>query len=70
MIESNLLPGNNSCLDCNSSDDLNPLVLWFKNRSQERSYRAQSDSSFKYYVLCAFGLFLSIAAIQIAIIPV
>lgn len=69
MIESNLLPGKNSCLDCRSSEELNSVFLWFKNQGQEKAYRAQSDSNFKFYVSCAFGLFLCIAIIQIAIIP-
>ncbi|XP_059488765.1 adenylate cyclase type 2 [Neocloeon triangulifer] len=69
-IESNLLPGRNSCLDCGISEDLNPILLWFKSRSQEKSYQTQSDSNFKFYVSGALGLFLCIAAIQILTIPV
>ncbi|XP_065349214.1 adenylate cyclase type 2 [Cloeon dipterum] len=68
-VESNLLPGKNSCLDCGGSEDLNPLLLWFKSRAQEQLYRKQSDSNYKFYVLGAVSLFASIATIQILIIP-
>ncbi|GFG37885.1 hypothetical protein Cfor_07375, partial [Coptotermes formosanus] len=72
MIESNLLPSKNTCLECKkwlSSEELNPLLLWFRKPHQETSYRNQPDHHFQYYVLCAGSLFLCMCAIQVATMP-
>lgn len=67
MIESNLLPSKTSCWNCEASqasEELNPLLLWFRKGSQEQEYRGQTDPLFKIYIVCAFGLFLCIFLIQ------
>lgn len=72
MIESNLLPSKNACLECKkwlSSEELNPVLLWFRKPHQETDYRNQPDPHFQYYVLCATALFLCMAAIQVATLP-
>ncbi|KAH1000624.1 hypothetical protein HUJ04_012928 [Dendroctonus ponderosae] len=63
MIESNLLPDRSTCLECKKwwhSEDLNPAVLWFQNRKQEREYRNQPDPEFRCYVACATLIFSAI----------
>ncbi|XP_021918215.1 adenylate cyclase type 2 isoform X3 [Zootermopsis nevadensis] len=91
MIESNLLPSKNTCLECKScqkqfrckrcrslclirrkwltSEELNPILLWFRKPHQEADYRNQPDPHFRYYVLCATVLFLCLFAIQVASMP-
>ncbi|XP_074032903.1 adenylate cyclase type 2 Ac76E isoform X2 [Leptinotarsa decemlineata] len=72
MIESNLLPNRNTCLECKkwwNSEDLHPALLWFQNRKQETEYRGQPDPEFRCYVACACFLFLAMCVMQIATIP-
>ncbi|XP_076272427.1 adenylate cyclase type 2-like isoform X2 [Rhynchophorus ferrugineus] len=72
MIESNLLPDRSTCLECKKwwhSEDLNPAVLWFRNRKQESEYRNQPDTEFRSYVACACLIFFAICVMQISIIP-
>ncbi|XP_030760743.1 adenylate cyclase type 2-like [Sitophilus oryzae] len=72
MIESNLLPDRSTCLECKKwwhSEDLNPAVLWFRNRKQEREYRSQPDPEFRCYIACACLIFLAICVMQISTIP-
>ncbi|XP_049818616.1 adenylate cyclase type 2-like isoform X2 [Aethina tumida] len=72
MIESNLLPDRSTCLQCKkwwSSDELHPALLWFQNRKQEREYRSQPDSEFRYYIACASVIFIAMCVMQIATIP-
>lgn len=67
MIESNLLPSKVSCWDCEkflNFEEFNPILLWFKKSDHETDYRNQPDPQFKYYVVCAVGLFLCMTAIQ------
>ena len=49
-----------------NSEELNPMLLWFRKPEQETDYRNQPDPHFRYYVLCAVVLFLSMASVQIA----
>ncbi|KAL0822825.1 hypothetical protein ABMA28_004823 [Loxostege sticticalis] len=66
MIEQNLLPQRTTCCDCSTNaEGMNRVTLWFKNRSQERAYRAQPDEQFKYNVACAAALFALLAFIQL-----
>jgi len=51
------------------SDDLNPAVLWFQNRKQEREYRGQPDPEFRCYVACATLIFVAMCIMQITTIP-
>lgn len=103
MIESNLLPSKNSCLNCKlvlkyqaqrckhnsciinyiimndgiinnfrkwcSSEDFNPVCLWFKNNEQESQYKNQADPFYKYYCVTALILFTCMVAIQLLLIP-
>ncbi|KRT84422.1 Adenylate and Guanylate cyclase [Oryctes borbonicus] len=72
MIETNLLPDRSSCLECRkwlNSEDLHPVLLWFRNRSQEDAYRGQSDCEFRYYMACATMVFLAMCIMQLATIP-
>ncbi|XP_046396288.1 adenylate cyclase type 2-like isoform X2 [Ischnura elegans] len=72
MIESNLLPSKNACLECKkwfNSEELNPVSLWFRRGSQEKSYREQRDAQFRFYVSCAVCLFLCMAFIQALTTP-
>ncbi|KAJ8867036.1 hypothetical protein PR048_032898 [Dryococelus australis] len=72
MIETNLLPGDNACLECRGwrkSEELNPVSLWFRKRQQEADYRDQPDPHFRRYVTYAFLLFLCVAAIQMLTVP-
>ncbi|XP_066155288.1 adenylate cyclase type 2 isoform X2 [Euwallacea fornicatus] len=72
MIESNLLPDRSTCLECKKwwhSEDLNPAVLWFQNRKQEREYRSQSDPEFRCYIACASLIFVAMCVMQITTIP-
>lgn len=72
MIESNLLPSKNTCLDFKkwfNSEDFNPVCLWFKNNVQESQYRNQMDPFYKYYSVTALLLFVCMVAIQLLLIP-
>lgn len=72
MIESNLLPSKNTCLECKkwlNSEELNPVLLWFRKPEQETDYRNQPDPHFRFYVLCAVVLFLCMMSIQVATMP-
>ncbi|ERL86547.1 hypothetical protein D910_03954 [Dendroctonus ponderosae] len=51
------------------SEDLNPAVLWFQNRKQEREYRNQPDPEFRCYVACATLIFSAMCLMQITTIP-
>ncbi|XP_050300810.1 adenylate cyclase type 2 isoform X2 [Anthonomus grandis grandis] len=72
MIESNLLPDRSTCLECKKwwhSEDLNPAVLWFRNRKHEREYRSQPDSEFRCYIACASLIFVAMCIMQITTVP-
>ncbi|KAK9730614.1 Adenylate and Guanylate cyclase catalytic domain [Popillia japonica] len=72
MIETNLLPNRNSCLECRkwlSGEDLHPALLWFRNPVQEDEYRSQSDSEFRYYMAGATIVFIGMCIMQLATIP-
>ncbi|CAG9770971.1 unnamed protein product [Ceutorhynchus assimilis] len=72
MIESNLLPDRSTCLECKKwwhSEDLNPAVLWFRNRKQEREYRSQPDPEFRCYIACTSLIFVAMCVMQITTIP-
>ncbi|XP_063827989.1 adenylate cyclase type 2-like [Ostrinia nubilalis] len=66
MIEQNLLPQRTTCCECSTTaEGMNRVTLWFKNKSQERAYRAQPDAQFKYNVACAAALFALLATLQL-----
>lgn len=71
MIESNLLPPETECSDCGCfgpPKELKPITMWYRNKPREAMYRQQPDPHFRYDLICAFTMFLSIAVIQLIII--
>uniref|UniRef100_A0A1B0D560 adenylate cyclase n=1 Tax=Phlebotomus papatasi TaxID=29031 RepID=A0A1B0D560_PHLPP len=71
MIESNLLPPETECSDCGCfgpPKELKPITMWYRNKPREALYRQQPDPHFRYDLICAFTMFLSIAVIQLIII--
>ncbi|GAB6033409.1 hypothetical protein CHUAL_013169 [Chamberlinius hualienensis] len=72
MIENSLLPTRKPGLQFRNwckSEELNPLVLWFRDNLTEKRYWTQSDSLFKWYIICAFIVFIGMAAIHLLILP-
>ncbi|XP_067644332.1 adenylate cyclase type 2 isoform X2 [Eurosta solidaginis] len=71
MIESNLLPPERKCFNFNflgPPTELKPFTMWYRNTPRETMYRAQPDTHFRFDLICAFVLFLSIAIIQLVVI--
>lgn len=67
MIESNLLPPEKtfSCCDIfGPPKELRPITMWYRNSARESMYRVQPDLHFKYDLVCAFVIFLSLCLIQ------
>uniref|UniRef100_A0A1A9VKW3 adenylate cyclase n=1 Tax=Glossina austeni TaxID=7395 RepID=A0A1A9VKW3_GLOAU len=73
MIESNLLPPERKCFNFNcfgAPTELRPLTMWYRNTPREAMYRARPDTHFRYDVICAFLLFISMAAVQLIVLDV
>ncbi|KAL9908021.1 adenylate cyclase type 2 Ac76E isoform 1-T4 [Glossina fuscipes fuscipes] len=73
MIESNLLPPERKCFNFNffgPPTELRPLTMWYRNTPREAMYRARPDTHFRYDVICAFLLFISMAAVQLIVLDV
>ncbi|XP_061386281.1 adenylate cyclase type 2 [Musca vetustissima] len=73
MIESNLLPPERKCFNFNCfgpPTELKPLTMWYRNTPREVMYRAQPDTHFRYDLICAFLLFVSIAAVQLIVMDI
>ncbi|XP_030371932.1 adenylate cyclase type 2 isoform X2 [Scaptodrosophila lebanonensis] len=71
MIESNLLPPERKCFNFNffgPPTELKPFTMWYRNTPREAMYRAQPDTHFRYDLICAFVLFLSLAVVQLIVI--
>lgn len=51
------------------SEDLHPVLLWFRNKRQEREYRSEADTEFRYYIACAAAIFFAMCVMQITTIP-
>ncbi|XP_062128322.1 LOW QUALITY PROTEIN: adenylate cyclase type 2 [Drosophila sulfurigaster albostrigata] len=71
MIESNLLPPERKCFNFNffgPPTELKPLTMWYRNTPREAMYREQPDTHFRYDLICAFVLFLSLAVVQLIVI--
>lgn len=71
MIESNLLPPEHFCSDYNCfgpERELQPVTMWYRNTLRETMYRAQPDTQFRFDLVCAMIVFLSIAFIQLIIV--
>ncbi|CAH0385414.1 unnamed protein product [Bemisia tabaci] len=72
MIESNLLPQHNFCMECKkwmNSDEMSPLLLRYRRDSQEHSFRNLTDYKFRHYISAAICLFLVMLLIQLINIP-
>lgn len=70
MIESNLLPPERKCFNFNCfgpPTELKPFTMWYRNTPREVMYRARPDTHFRYDLICAFLLFLSIALVQLIV---
>ncbi|KAI8123483.1 Adenylate cyclase type 2 [Lucilia cuprina] len=73
MIESNLLPPERKCFNFNCfgpPTELKPLTMWYRNTPREVMYRARPDTHFRYDLICAFLLFISIALVQLIVMEV
>ncbi|KAH8267958.1 hypothetical protein KR026_012346 [Drosophila bipectinata] len=71
MIESNLLPPERKCFNFNffgPPTELKPFTMWYRNTPREAMYRAQPDTHFRFDLICAFILFLSLAIVQLIVI--
>ncbi|XP_031622871.1 adenylate cyclase type 2 isoform X2 [Contarinia nasturtii] len=71
MIESNLLPPDRRCSDLNCfgpPSELRPLTMWYRNSDRETLFREQPDPHFRYDLLCAFIMFLSLGLLQLIVI--
>ena len=44
---------------------MNEVTLWFKNPELEKAYVTKRDTSVKFYIICAFVIFVFIAAVQL-----
>uniref|UniRef100_A0A1A9WSS6 adenylate cyclase n=1 Tax=Glossina brevipalpis TaxID=37001 RepID=A0A1A9WSS6_9MUSC len=73
MIESNLLPPERKCFNFNffgPPTELKPFTMWYRNTPREAMYRARPDTHFRYDLICAFLLFISMAAVQLIVLDV
>ncbi|XP_075161295.1 adenylate cyclase type 2 Ac76E isoform X2 [Haematobia irritans] len=73
MIESNLLPPERKCFNFNCfgpPTELKPFTMWYRNTPREVMYRAQPDTHFRYDLICAFLLFISVAAVQLIVMDI
>lgn len=71
MIESNLLPPEQFCSDYNCFGpprELRPVTMWYRNTLRETMYRAQPDPHFRFDLVCAMIVFVSIAIIQLIVV--
>lgn len=53
----------------NTTREIDAITLRYKNPEFEQQYVNQKDSTFKFYVACAFCIFLFMMAVQIIILP-
>lgn len=44
-------------------DEINPLFLWFRDKSWEKPYVREHDPLFKFYILAAFAILVSTGVI-------
>ncbi|CRL07366.1 CLUMA_CG020344, isoform A [Clunio marinus] len=70
MIESNLLPEENYCNGCRCwgpPRELQPVTMWYRNSAKETMFRAQPDPTFRFDLICATMMFVSIVIIQLLV---
>lgn len=68
MIESNLLPSDRRCSDFNcfgAPTELRPVTMWYRNSDRELHFREQPDPHFRFDLVCAFIMFLSLGLLQL-----
>jgi len=57
------------CRQCCTSEDLNPVTLWFRKGSLETQYRNMPDLEFHYYMAGATLIFICMALLQAITTP-
>ncbi|KAG5670772.1 hypothetical protein PVAND_001012 [Polypedilum vanderplanki] len=70
MIESNLLPEESYCTECQcwgAPRELQPVTMWYRNKARETMYRSQPEPTFRFDLICATVMFVSIALIQLIV---
>jgi hypothetical protein len=71
MIESNLLPEENYCNECQCwgapPRELQPVTMWYRNSAKESMFREQPEPTFRFDLMCAALIFMSIAVIQLIV---
>ncbi|XP_070504042.1 adenylate cyclase type 2 isoform X5 [Chironomus tepperi] len=70
MIESNLLPEESYCTECQcwgAPRELQPVTMWYRNKARETMYRSQPEPTFRFDLICATVMFISIALIQLIV---
>ena len=70
MIESNLLPVESYCAECQcwgAPRELQPVTMWYRNKARETMYRSQPEPTFRFDLICATVMFTSIALIQLIV---
>ncbi|CAG9807888.1 unnamed protein product [Chironomus riparius] len=70
MIESNLLPEESYCNECQcwgAPRELQPVTMWYRNKARETMYRSQPEPTFRFDLICATVMFISIAFIQLIV---
>lgn len=70
MIESNLLPEESYCNECQcwgAPKELQPVTMWYRNSAKETMFRAQPEPTFRFDLICATLMFVSIAIIQLIV---
>lgn len=70
MIESNLLPEEKFCNECQCwgpPKELQPFTLCYRNSARETMFQAQPEPTFRFDLTCASILFLAISLIQLCV---
>ncbi|CAO1424898.1 unnamed protein product, partial [Diamesa serratosioi] len=67
MIESNLLPEENYCNECQCwgpPRELQPVTMWYRNSARETMFKHLPNQTFRFDLICSAVMFVSIAIIQ------
>lgn len=70
MIESNLLPEENYCNECQcwgAPRELQPVTMCYRNSAKEAMFREQPEPTFRFDLICATVMFVSMAVIQLIV---
>lgn len=68
MIESNLLPEESYCNECQCwgpPKELQPITMRYRNDAKESMFQKQPDGSFRIDLTMASVIFVSISVIQV-----